>query len=718
MSALLKASPSTSRWHTALRQFIFFSIVLFVSAGGTWIMADILWRGGISGVEICMLILFAPLFTLITFGFVQAVLGFFIMLLPRDPFLITNCLPKKPAAPEDISMTAIVAPIYNEDVTRVYEGIRSIYLSLVKSSCADKFNIFILSDSSDPNKWIEEEVAWVELCKQLNAFGKIFYRKRSVALNSKSGNISDFCRRWGAKYRYMLILDADSVMEGETIVSLARLMELNPRAGIIQSVPSPVQADTFYSRMMQFAGTLYGPIFQAGLNFWMGANGNYWGHNAIIRLAPFIEHCSLPFMPGKYGSKSMRFMSHDYVEAALMGRAGYEVWLAYDLGGSFENLPPSLIDSAKRDKRWCRGNLQHSWLLFAEGLHPINRLHLFLGIMSYFSSPLWLLFVIIGIFHFRIESYAVKSFDYDIGVSPFLDEVCGGRQSLILFIFTMTMLTLPKILAVLIQLGNRQWSASHGWRLKIWLGMIAEHLISALLAPIHMLFNTKFVMHVLMGLNVPWTAQRRDVSGVDWREAIITHAWHSVIGVALAIIAWILDRNLFYWLSPIYLGLIFSIPISIILADQRLGERLQKLGIFLTPDEIKKPETVAHLEKNMKIYESLALSGGRPQSEPGIMQVVLDPYVNAIHVALLKEKRRIPHRITENLKKLGDRLLAEGPDSLSRREQKILLMHAEAMSHIHEKIWTVPESSLAIWWQNAMKHYNSLSIKPSTPLYR
>lgn len=686
---------------------------------GTWIMADILWRGGgLTGIEIALLILFVPLFGNICLGFLQATLGFFIMLLPRDPFLISNCLDRKKITPDQISSTAIVAPIYNEDVTRVYEGIRSIYLSLVKTGCIDKFSFFILSDSSDPNKWIEEEVAWVELCKQLNAFGKIFYRKRNIQLNSKSGNISDFCRRWGAKYKHMIILDADSLMEGDTIVSLARLMELNPKAGIIQSVPVPVQSETFYSRMMQFAGTIYGPIYQAGLNFWMAANGNYWGHNAIIRLAPFIEHCSLPFMPGTYGSKSKRFMSHDYIEAALMARAGYEVWLAYDIKGSFENLPPTLIDNAKRDKRWCRGNLQHNWMLFAEGLHPINRLHLLFGIMSYLSSPLWLLFLIIGIFHFHLETYAVKSYDYDIGVSPFLDEICEGKQSLYLFIFTMIMLTLPKFLSGIIQV-LRCGARTAGGFFRLFLSITGEHLISALTAPIHMLFNTKFVLHVLMGLNVPWGVQRREMEGVDWQEIIITHWFHTLVGISLAVLTWFLNKNMFYWLSPVYTGLIISIPLSILLSDSNIGAFLKRIGIFISPQEIEIPPVVAHLEKNLKAFKEKHANENRwSDSERGIMQAILDPYVNAIHVSLLLEKRKIPHKVTENLQKLEEKLLKEGPHSIGRREQMALLRHAEVMSDLHKKVWQTPEKDLAEWWRTAIRYYNTLSIQPSSPLYR
>ncbi len=704
--------------HPVLRQSFFFSIVVFLTAAGTWIMADILWRGGLSGIEIFLLVLFIPLYGIISFGFTQAVIGFFVMLLPRDPFLLTATLPSTAAKPEELAPTAIVVPIYNENVTRVYEGIRSIYLSLVKTGCIGQFNFFILSDSSDPNKWIEEEIAWVELCKQLNAFGKIFFRKRNIPLNSKSGNISDFCRRWGVKYRYMIILDADSLMEGSTVVNLVRLMEMNPRAGIVQSVPVPVQADTFYSRMMQFAGTLYGPVFQAGLNFWMDGNGNYWGHNAIIRVAPFIEHCSLPFMPGKSGKKSLRYMSHDYVEAALMRRANYEVWLAYDLDGSYENLPPTLIDNAKRDKRWCRGNLQHSWLLFAEGLHPINRLHLFLGIMSYLSSPLWLVFIIAGIYNYYVESGLTRSYDYDIGVSPFLDDICGGKQSLILFIFTMSMLTLPKFLALIATVRKANGFKSFGGIFKMTLSVVAEHAISVLTAPIHMLFNSRFVIHILMGINVPWSTQRRDAEGVDWREIIITHWPHTVIGIIIAVAAWMLNPVLCYWLSPIFLGIILSIPLSIVLSDLDAGIKLRKSGFFITPQENNPPQTVAHLEKNLKMCASHVASTEWAGSDYGLLQVVLDPYVNAIHVSLLMEKRKIAHKITDNLLKLEERFLASGPNALSRREQMILLMHAEAMADIHQKIWSMPEKNLAQWWQLSIKYYNTLSIKPSTPLYR
>jgi membrane glycosyltransferase len=213
--------------------------------------------------------------------------------------------------------------------------------------------------------------------------------------NRKSGNIADFCRRWGRRYRYMVVLDADSVMTGTAVSSLVRLMETNPRAGIIQTMPRLVKAETVFGRIQQFASRLYGPVFAAGLNFWQQGAGNYWGHNAIIRVSPFLASCGLPGLPGKepLGGK---VLSHDFVEAALMRDAGWEVWFAYDLDGSYEGLPPNLTEYVKRDRRWCQGNLQHIWFLLARNIRPISRIHLVQGILAYASAPLLVLFVLMG----------------------------------------------------------------------------------------------------------------------------------------------------------------------------------------------------------------------------------------------------------------------------------------------------------------------------------
>lgn len=703
---------------SALRQVFFFTAVVVLTGFATWVLADILWRSGISGLEIALLVLFVPLFGMVSLGFVQAVCGFFILLRKRDPYSISRTLPEDPPKPADMPATAIVIPIYNEDVSRVFEGIRMIYLDLVRTGYIARYDFFILSDSNNPNQWIEEEVAWIDLCKQVKGFGRIFYRKRMVNLNRKSGNVSDFLRRWGRKYRYMVVLDADSLMKSETLVRMVQLMDLNPQAGIIQTVPAPILAQTFFARLMQFAGTLYGPVFQAGLNYWQAACGNFWGHNAIIRCAPFMEHCALPTLTG--GKGRARFMSHDYVEAALMRRADYEVWMAYELGGSYENLPPTPLDHVCRDQRWCRGNLQHAWMLTAEGLDGINRLHLLMGILSYAASPLWLAFLLLGTIQgwLAVTFPSGPSFDSDVGLTALLD-IGGGRLAMLLFLVAVTMLTLPKLLAVVLALRDRKRRMEFGGSTHLLAGFVLEHALSVLLAPVQMIFHSRFVAKILMGRDVPWNPQSRDtVGGVDWEGIVLAYAPHTLIGLAWAFLAWQIGPALFWWLSPVTFGLIVSIPLCIVLSMPGLGRRLRNLQLFVIPAETNPPPMVSHLAKNLESIHNRLTPSPWLQEQFGVTQVVIDPYVNAAHGSLLRAKRGPEGASRRYLRELSDRLLAKGPAALNRREQMILLRNAQAVTDLHERVWRLPEAQLSQWWRLAMRQYNTLMDRPLTALYR
>ena len=703
---------------SARRQVVFFTAVVMLTGLATWVLADILWRGGISKLEIAILIVFVPLFGMVVLGFIQAVCGFLILLRRKDPYSISRILPEKEPDPDELPATAIAIPIYNEDVSRVYEGVRMIYLDLVRAGYAERFDFFFLSDSNNPNKWIEEEVAWIDLCKQVKGFGRIFYRKRMVNLNRKSGNVSDFLRRWGRKYRYMVVLDADSLMKAETLARMVQLMELNPRAGIIQTVPSPIQAQTFFARLMQFSGTLYGPIFQAGLNYWQAACGNFWGHNAIIRCAPFMEHCSLPTLTG--GAGNARFMSHDYVEAALMRRANFEVWMAYELGGSYENLPPTPLDHACRDRRWCRGNLQHAWMLTAQGLNPINRLHLLMGILSYAASPLWLLFLVLGTLQgwFEATFGPGPPFDSDVGLSSFLD-IGGGRLALLLFAIAVTLLTLPKVLAVLLVLRDRKRRREFGGGVRVVIGCVLEHALSVLLAPVQMIFNSRFVVEILMGRDVPWNPQQRDAEGgVDWEGIIKAYTPHTVIGIVWAVLAWRLSPTLFWWLSPVTFGLMVSIPLCVVLSMPGLGRRLRALSLFVIPAETNPPSVVSHLEKNLESIHHRLTPSPWLGEQYGMTQVVIDPYINAAHCSLLRDKQAPGAAAHKHLQELADTLLAKGPAALNRKEQMVLLRNAQAVTDLHERVWCLPEAKLSHWWRMAMRDYNTLQDRPLTALYR
>jgi membrane glycosyltransferase len=701
---------------SAQRRVFFFSCVLALTSMAIWLMADILWRGGLTGVETAMLALFVPLFGMVAFGFVQATIGFFVLLKRgKDKGEIMVTLPSAEQDLSQLPATALLIPIYNEDVPRVYEGVRAMFLALKEAEVHRRFDFFILSDSTDPNKWIEEEVEWIDLCKQLNAFGRIFYRKRHIPINRKSGNISDFCRRWGKCYRYMVVLDADSIMEAKTLIKMVQLMEANPQTGILQTVPQPIQGETVFARMLQFAGHCYGPIFQAGLNYWQADNGNFWGHNAIIRTAPFIEHCALPSLPG---SGRARFMSHDYVEAALMRRANYQVWLTYTLGGSYENLPPTMIDCAKRDRRWCRGNFQHSWLLLARGFKPINRLHLTIGILSYFCSPLWLIFLGLGILQYhRDMARTIQPFDADIGLSSYLD-VGGGKLAWMLFIVTLILLSFPKVMAWLLIMGNRAKRLSFGGGFYVTLSLLVEHLFSALLAPILMLFTSLSVFFVVIGREISWGTQCRDAGGVDWPSILRAHTWHTLTGLAVAMISYQINPVFFLWMIPITVGLVFSIPISALLSHEGMGHLFSHIGLFCTPPETNKSPLVAQMEQRLEAIRNELPPPEWLQRHFGIAQVLLDPYINAAHVSLMRVKQKLNHGMTSYYKGLCDRLLTRGPDALNRRELLALLRNADSMAHAHDLLWKMPNRLLPTWWTMAMRHYNILTSQQKSPLYR
>ncbi len=700
------------------RRIFVATLTLLLVGPAVLLMADLHWRTGMDRWKILHLVIFAVLFALVAFGAVQAVIGYFCRRGAGDPNRILNSLsPEDEARPVD-APTAIVMPIFNEDTSRIMEGLRVIYRSLEATGQLDAFDFFILSDTTNPNRWIEEESAWVALTRQLGARGRMFYRKRRVNLNKKAGNLADFCRRWGKRYRYMVVLDADSIMTGDAIVKLVRLMERNPGAGIIQTVPRLVNGETMFARLQQFASRLYGPIFAAGLNYWQQSEANYWGHNAIIRVAPFIEHCSLPELPGvePFGG---RILSHDYVEAALMRRAGWSVWLAVDLEGSYEECPGNLIDFAKRDRRWLQGNLQHAWLVTARGLHAANRLHLALGILAYLASPLWLAFLVVstviawrymdtGLVPLPVDSFArVLRLDFH-------------AQALLLLFGTLGLLFLPKVLA-LFDLARRPGAAAGfgGWT-RVVGGAISETAIFTLIAPVLMLFHSKFIVLTLAGRGVAWVAQRRGADGdPEWREAILTHAGQTLTGLGWGALALWINPAFAAWLSPILLGLMTSIPVSLITGQMAQGAFVRRLGFFVTPEESSPPAELTRLARNLEACRRHAPPLPELAPDYGLMQAVLDPYVNAVHLALLRERDQTPSASSEErFSLLRERLLREGPSALAPRDKLALLLDADSMAALHRDLWSLPAERLSAWWRTAIRAYNVLAPAPQTALYR
>ncbi len=701
------------------RVFVFFSAVILLSLLGIFLMADFLWRTGWTTPKLTLLAVFSVLFGYIAFGCCHALFGFLQMRRKGgDPCKITKT-PGWRAKSIKEAPTAIVVPIYNESVERVFAGLSSVYESLLNTGEIDSFDFFVLSDSTDTSTWIAEERAWLKLVQRHKAIGRIFYRRRLKNIGKKSGNISDFCRAWGQRYRYMIVLDADSVMTGETLTNMVKMMEASPRAGLIQTVPASINAETVFGRLQQFAGRLYGPIFMGGLNYWQRENGNYWGHNAIIRMAPFMEHCDLPSLPGQkpFGGQ---ILSHDFVEAALLRKAGWEVYLAHDLEGSYEEGPPNLIESAKRDRRWCQGNLQHSMLLYARGFRGLSRIHLANGILGYLSSPLWLAFLILSTYIVYAHQESGLS---RIAVASYSDlwDVDIVTHGLIIFLFTMALLFTPKICALIdLALKPERQPLFGGW----WKGAASalfETVISTLIAPVMMLFHTQFVFSVLAGRSTQWAPQKRDADlGTSWAEAIQTHWVHTLLGVAWGVLAWNLDPLFFWWLSPVILGMALSVPVSVVTSRPLLGRRLRKWGLLLSPEETSPPPVISSLLTKTSRSTGKASTESIPEPLRGLRDVVLDPYANAVHVSLLRELKYLPHGELgteeevkgvsfEDLKIDAEALLIHGPSRMHEERLERLLCSADVLLWLHKEVWRRPAGKLSVWWQTRIRRYRDRS---------
>jgi membrane glycosyltransferase len=287
-----------------------------------------------------------------------------------------------------------------------------------------------------------------------------------------------------------------------------------------------------------------------------------------------------------------------------------------------------------------------------------------------------------------------------------------------MFFVTLVMLTLPKVLAVILTLLNRERREQFGGGWRVMLGFLVEHMLSALLAPVQMLFNSRFVIEILSGHDVPWNPQSRDATGIDWDGIIKAHMSHTVIGIVWALIAFLISPVFFWWLSPVTFGLIGSIPISAMLSAPGLGKRLRQMKLFAIPIESKPTAVVRHLDKNLRAIRHRMDPPDWLAPHYGIMQVVLDPYLNAAHSSLLRHKPKVGQHVTRDLHELQMRLLAKGPEALNRREQMAVLMNVQAVADLHDHVWRMPESDLSPWWRLAMRHYNALTDRPQTALYR
>ncbi|MNR82287.1 Glucans biosynthesis glucosyltransferase H [compost metagenome] len=667
------------------RRLTLLLLMLGQTALATYYMSSVLPYQGEQPLEMAMLALFALLFCWVSAGFWTAMTGFILLARGKDPHLISRTAVS--AGPIDVAArTAIVMPICNEDVARVFAGLRATYESVQKTGQLDHFDFYVLSDSSNSDTCADEVAAWALLCKEIDGFGRIFYRRRQRRVRRKSGNIDDFCRRWGKNYRYMVVLDADSVMSGDCLTKLVQSMEAHPDAGIIQTAPRAAGRDTLYARIQQFSTRVYGPLFTAGLHYWQLGESHYWGHNAIIRMQPFIEHCALSLLPGK-GPFAGEILSHDFIEAALMRRAGWKVWIAYDLDGSYEEMPPNLLDELKRDRRWCQGNLMNFRLFLSKGMHSVHRAVFVTGVMAYLSAPLWFLFLILStgllMQHTLTEPvYFTEPWQLFPNWPQWHPE-----KALALFSATATLLFLPKILSVL--LICMQGAQQFGGRLRLVGSMLIEMFFSMLLAPVRMLFHTHFVIAAFMGWALRWKSPPREDAETSPGEAIRKHGFHTLLGLTWGGIIFWLNPTFLPWLLPIVGSLAVAIPVSIYSSKVSNGLRFRRKKLFLIPEEDQPPQELQDMVRYVK---------AAPRSM-NFIDAVVDPRFNGVLCASsYLHARRSPAAQRRRMAQVED-AVQNGPGALPDSQKNGLLADPLYLSQLHLDVWS-SEHAHAGWFQH------------------
>lgn len=548
-------APETAQDHrVALWRVLAFSPAMVATVALIWVMYGWFSDQGISGIEGTLLSLIAFNFFWITFTLSTVLLG--IYALARQDRTPTRAMFE--GTPEALKV-ALLMPIHNEVPWYVLGNARSMLEELRARGGHHSYAMFILSDTRDDAIAAQEQASVRALRASLSPGLDLYYRRRVLNTDRKVGNIADWVSRWGGDWQAMLVLDADSLMTGRAIARLTDALGRDPGAGLIQSFPQLIGAQSVFARMQQFANGVYGAALAEGMSRWCGREGNYWGHNAIIRTAAFASSAGLPKLRSLRGREQL-IMSHDFVEASLLRRAGWGVRFLPRIRGSYEESPPTLINYIQRDRRWCQGNLQHLSLLGTRGFKPLSRFHLFHGAIGYLLSPIWFALLVMWALIGRGEDASVLTYFSETNpLMPTWPEMTEARHVLII-VLMYAMLLAPKLLGVasLPLTGARFSEFGGGWRLTG--SFLSEIALSILYAPILMVQQMIAVFRTFLGLQKGWQPQMRAGGRYGLGTLLITHALETVSGLALwaGIFAGVISP----WLIPIALSLALAVPLS------------------------------------------------------------------------------------------------------------------------------------------------------------
>ncbi|WP_350335372.1 glucans biosynthesis glucosyltransferase MdoH [Coralliovum pocilloporae] len=604
-------------------RIVVFGATAALSGWCSWEMFSILSMQGLSILEAMMGFAFTLSFIWIALACVNAMIGTTTLL----GGLLSSRWRTEAQGPTDHLDVALLLPTYNESPSMVLGNAVAMLQELGQAETKHQFSLYVLSDTTD-YAVVVKEIQAIQAARRLLPDGtRLYYRRRDKNIGKKAGNIAEWCRRWGGRYDAMLTLDADSLMSSRAIISLSDALASDPTAGLVQSMPQIIKTQTLFARLQQFANTAYGPVLAAGLATWSRGEGNYWGHNAIIRTRVFAKCAGLPHLKGP-GLMGGHILSHDFVEAALLRRAGWRVRMLPTREGSYEEAPPGLVDHVVRDRRWCQGNLQHLGLLMARGLHPVSRFHLLQGAMAYLSALLWFAFLAVGIaVASQAEVMPVNYFPDPYALFP-IWPVLDSERAWTLLAWTIGVLLMPKALGILTTLILPPGAPSWGGALRFLAGAIIELILSAVLAPVMMIQQTIAIFRIVSGIDSGWKPQRRESEPLPFLDILRFHLTETVLGLGLT--ATLVMGWMPLLLSPIAISLLLAVPLSL-LTQARVSWLVQRAGILATPADIQEPEIVTQATLHSQIIDHVltkwpttvedaqdtVLSGSGPKAEAG-----------------------------------------------------------------------------------------------------
>ena len=546
------------------RRAAFAALVLTSMAGLLALMSATLFASGVDAIGAVMLALFAITLPWTTIGFWNAAIGLALMRFARDPEGFVAPHLRAPAGGHlDEGSTALLVCVRHEDTDRLARNLGWMLEGLLATGEAGGFHLYVLSDSDRAEAAAGER----ELCSALERrFGHalpVTYRRRERAAGFKAGNVRDFCERWGSRHRYAIVLDADSVMAPGALLRLVRIMQAHPRIGILQTLVTGLPSASPFARVFQFGMRLGMRSYTLGAASWQADCGPYWGHNAILRLEPFIAHCALPVLPGE-PPLGGHVLSHDQIEAVLMRRAGYEVRVLPDEDGSWEENPPNLPEFIRRDLRWCQGNLQYFAFLRLPGLAPVSRAQVALAIAMYAGAPAWMGFLVLGLV--RDAPYRA-----DLGV--------------ILLALSLAMSFAPKLATLADVLARAPLRSAFGGGARVVAGALVETVFSMLVAPVSAFAVTVFVLGLPFGRRIGWTSQQRDARRLPLAVAARALWPQTLAGIALAVACWRVAPGAVVFWAPLVAGLAGAIPLALVSAHPGLGRWMVATGLCRIPEE-------------------------------------------------------------------------------------------------------------------------------------